>query len=53
MDITAKEIEMLQEDAHTLARILYDVLTNNPKNLDILNMTSELQYIIDRNKPED
>jgi hypothetical protein len=53
MNITSKEVEMLQEDVHTLASILYDLLTNNPRDLNILDMTSELNYIIDRNKPED
>ena len=53
MDITSKEIAMLQEDVYNLSCVIYDLLTSNPKDLDILSITSELQYIIDRNKSED
>lgn len=53
MDITKREIEMLQEDVYTLASIVYDVLTNDPKDLALLSMVGTLNDIMYRNKSED
>ena len=53
MDITTREIEMLQEDVYNLASIIYDTLTSNPADLNLLDMVTALNNIKYRNKPED